>query len=45
MIKLTSETATVMGSIEKGVLKDFAKFTGEHLCQSLRPATLLEKRP
>ena len=36
----------------KGVLKNFAKFTGKHLCQSLffnkvtglRPATLLKKR-
>ena len=34
----------------KGVLKNFAKFTGNHLCQSLffnkdlRPATLLKKR-
>ena len=39
-------------SIEKGVLKTFAKFTGKHLCQSLffnkvadlRPATLSKKR-
>ena len=39
-------------SIKKGVLKNFAKFTGKHLCQSfffnkvagLRPATLLKKR-
>ena len=37
---------------EKGVLKNFAKFTGKHVCQSLffnevadlRPATLLKKR-
>ena len=37
---------------EKRVLKNFAKFTGKHLCQSLffkkvagvRPATLLKKR-
>ena len=36
----------------KGVLKDFAKFTGKHLCQTLffnkeaalRPATFLKKR-
>ena len=36
----------------KGVLRNFAKFTGKHLCQSLffnkaaglRPATLLKKR-
>ena len=37
---------------KKGVLRNFAKFTGKHLCQrlffnkvaGLRPATLLEKR-
>ena len=37
---------------KKGVLKNFAKFTGKHLCQGLfsnkvgglRPATLLKKR-
>ena len=37
---------------KKGVLRNFAKFTGKHLCQSLffnkvaglRPATLLKKR-
>ena len=36
---------------KKGVLRNFAKFTGKHLCQSLffnkvaglRPATLLKK--
>ena len=36
---------------EKGVLRNFAKFTGKHLCQSLffnkvtglRPATLLKR--
>ena len=39
-------------SVRKGVLRNFAKFTGKHLCQSLffnevtglGPATLLEKR-
>ena len=39
-------------SVRKGILKNFAKFTGKHLCQSLffnkvtglRPATLLKKR-
>ena len=31
-------------SIEKGVLKTFVKFTGKHLCQSLRPTALLKKR-
>ena len=38
-------------SIMKGVLRNFAKFTGKHLCQNLifnkvaglRPATLLKK--
>ena len=37
---------------KKGLLKNFTKFTGKHLCQSLfynkaaglRPATLLKKR-
>ena len=39
-------------SVKKGVLRNFPKFTGKHLCQSLffikvaglRPATLLKKR-
>ena len=38
-------------SIKKGVLRNFAKFTGKHLCQSFflnklqaRPVTLLRKR-
>ena len=39
-------------SMKKGVLKNFTKFTGKHLCQSLffnkvaglRPAALLKKR-
>ena len=38
--------------VRKGILRNFAKFTGKHLCQSLffnqtaglRPATLLKKR-
>ena len=32
-------------SVRKGVLRNVAKFTGKHLCQSLclRPATLLKK--
>ena len=37
--------------VKRGVLRNFAKFTGKHLCQSLffnkdggRPATLLKKR-
>ena len=40
------------GSFKKGVLRNFAKFTGKYQCQSLffnkvtglRPATLLKKR-
>ena len=39
-------------SVKKGVLRNFAEFTGKHLCQSLflnkvpglRPATLLKKK-
>ena len=39
-------------SVRKGVLRNFVKFTGKHLCQNLffnkvaglRPATLLKKR-
>ena len=31
-------------SVKKSVLKNFAKFTGKHVRQSLRPATLLKKR-
>ena len=39
-------------SVKKGIVKNFTKFTGKHLCQSLffnqvaglRPATLLKKR-
>ena len=39
-------------SVKKGVLRNFTKFTGKHLCQSLffnkvaslRPATLFKKR-
>ena len=30
-------------SVKKGVLRNFAKFTGKHLCQAA-PATLLKKR-
>ena len=29
---------------KKGVLRNFAKFTGKHMCQSLKPANLLKKR-
>ena len=30
--------------LRKGVPRNFTKFTGKHLCQSLSPATLLKKR-
>ena len=30
---------------KKDVFKIFAKFTGNHLCRSLRPATSIRKRP
>ena len=41
-----------MYSVRKGVLRNFTKFTGKHLCQklffykvaSLGPATMLKKR-
>ena len=29
---------------KKGVVRNFTKFIGKHLCQSLTPATLLKKR-
>ena len=48
----TQEAVVQRCSIKKGVLSNFTKFTGKHLCQSLvfnkvaglRPATLLKKR-
>ena len=48
---VVSEAVVRMCSVKKGVLGNFAKFTGKHLCQrlffnkvaGLRPATLLEK--
>ena len=52
-LKLTNSRSSLRRcSIKKGVLKNFAKFTGKHLCQGLfsnkvgglRPATLLKKR-
>ena len=51
--KDASEAATGGVFFKKVVFKNFAKFTGKHLCQSLvfdkvadlRPATLLKKRP
>ena len=30
-----TEAVTQMFSVKKGVLRNFAKFTGKHLCQSL----------
>ena len=47
-----SRSSHQMCSIKIGVFRNFAKFTGKHLCQShflnkvayLRPATLLKKR-
>ena len=38
------ETVVQRCPVRKCVLRSFAKFTGKHLCQSLRPATLLKKR-
>ena len=32
---LITEAVARRCSVEKGVLKNFAKFTGKHLCQSL----------
>ena len=29
---------------EKGILKNFAKFTGKYFCRNLKPETLLKKR-
>ena len=44
MFSSISQSSNRRSSTNKGVLKDFAKFTGKHLCQSrLRPATLLKK--
>ena len=47
----TSRSSHRRCSVKKGVLRNFAKFTGKHLCQrlffdkvaGLRPATLLKK--
>ena len=48
-----SKSSYQMGSLKKGVLRNFAKFTRKQLCQGLifnkvaglMPATLLKKRP
>ena len=44
MLHRTSRSSHQGCSIKKGVLRNFTKFTGKHLCQSLRPATLLKKK-
>ena len=50
-LKLISEAVAQRCFVKRGVLRNFTKFTGKHLCQSLfliklqvRPATLLKKR-
>ena len=50
--KLLHRSSHQRCSVRKGILRNFAKFTGKHLCQSLffnkvaglSPATLLKKR-
>ena len=52
IIRKTSRSSRPEVFCKKGVLKNFAKFTGKHLCQNLffnkvaglRPATLLKNR-
>ena len=41
MRTLGSWPAAAKGVLKKGVLENFSKFTGKHLC--LRPATLLQE--
>ena len=49
---LKSSKAAIEGTLQKVVLKNFEKFTGKHLCQSLlfnkvvglKPVTLFKKR-
>ena len=51
-ITVTTQKQSSRGVLKKDVLRNFAKFTGKHLCQSLffnkvaglRPATLSKKR-
>ena len=51
-LKLSTNSSRPEMFCKKGVLRNFAKFTGKHLCQSLffnkvtglRPVTLLKKR-
>ena len=38
-----SRSSRPVAFCKKGVIRNFAKFTGKYLCQSLRPATLLKK--
>ena len=50
-MQTNSEAVAQRCSVEKSVLKNFSKFTGKHMCQSiffnkvasLSPATLLKK--
>ena len=42
--KKAPEASTGGVLLKKGVFKNFTKFSGKHLCQSLRPATLSKKR-
>ena len=41
---LTSTSSRQEAFCKKGVPRNFTKFTGKHLCQSLRPATLLKMK-
>ena len=51
-VLILSRNSRQMCSVRKGILRNFTKFTGKHLCQSIflnkvagvRPATLLKKR-
>ena len=44
-LKAVTEAVVPRYSVKKkGVLKNLAKLTGKHLCQSLWPGTLLKKR-
>ena len=51
-VQMTTRSSHQRCSVRKGVLRNFAKFTGKHLCQVLfynkvagpEPATLLKKR-
>ena len=51
-VQMTTRSSHQRCSVRKGVLRNFAKFTGKHLCQVLfynkvagpEPATLLKQR-